>query len=316
MVKILRTAEDLKVVLQDLPAFYPKSHPMEVLINNAIAKTCEWPGMEFIVDDYPQWNVCLYRPIKNSEDYVNRQTKYGVSIFCKNTESLENFLDNPDAIDWDMPVNFHAIPRTEIFDIIRRKCLSVNPDLLWDGNEHCHVFLLSPDQIKTTTLPPGLHLGELRESHHADYVLDRWDFTEPETRPYVHYLLATASDFPNAAIFDMDTGLPCAFLLYTCDGAMGMGWVSPNYRNKGLFQIVNYELARKLFALGHKVAWTYVREDNEAAVRAYQKMGAKKCDFQIDWLVSRPRGDTGEHKAFDRHRKVENSTGDLVNTTL
>jgi predicted GNAT family acetyltransferase len=69
------------------------------------------------------------------------------------------------------------------------------------------------------------------------------------------------------------------------------GFVQPEYRKKGLYQIVNYDLAKKLVALGLPRAWVYVMSWNEASLNAYKKMGATRVDpdqYAVDWIVSMP----------------------------
>lgn len=72
---------------------------------------------------------------------------------------------------------------------------------------------------------------------------------------------------------------------------MGHGYVVPEFRNKGLFQVVNYDCAQQIVEMGQKTAWVNVHKSNDASCNAYLKLGAKCVDrdvFRVDWIDFKP----------------------------
>ena len=123
---------------------------------------------------------------------------------------------------------------------------------------------------------------------HAQLVQAHWDYSCPETLPYFQYLLSDKCLLPNSAVFDAETNVLVAHVLYSGDGAIGAGWVHPEYRGRGLYQVVIYDLCQKIFAMGQKVAWAYVSADNDASTQAFRSIGGEECDYRVDWIESFP----------------------------
>ena len=69
------------------------------------------------------------------------------------------------------------------------------------------------------------------------------------------------------------------------------GYVQPEFRGKGLYKAVNYDLASKLVANGQPATWAYVVPWNQASLEVYRKMGAKQVDrseYEVGWCMYKP----------------------------
>ncbi|GAU96506.1 hypothetical protein RvY_07941 [Ramazzottius varieornatus] len=94
-------------------------------------------------------------------------------------------------------------------------------------------------------------LGVL-SAHHAEQVNEGCKYGTERTLEYVRYLISNG--FPTGTVFT-DAGELVAYILCRTDGCMFNGFVRPNHRRKGLYQVVNYDLAGKVVALGQPTAW-------------------------------------------------------------
>ncbi|OQV25981.1 hypothetical protein BV898_00117 [Hypsibius exemplaris] len=276
----------LSVVLADLSSYRPRSMMMEQMISNTLSERCAWPGIEYVVDNFPGWSVCICRP-DGSPASVSRCTDYTVSVFSKTPEALERFLDAPGVVRWDRPVDFFAMQKTDEYDVIRRKCLAINPVLQYDKPANSDVYILELDKISTIPLPAGLRLGELGPQH-EQYVRTKWPWGfKTGVKQFLEYVLEPSNGFPNSAIFDRDR--PVAHILYTADGSIGLGLVDPDYRGKGLYQIVLYDITKKILnVIRQRVVYGYVFAGNVASARCFERMGGTKLPFLVDWLTSSP----------------------------
>ena len=136
-------------------------------------------------------------------------------------------------------------------------------------------------------LPEGFRLGELKEEH-AEQVNAEWHYGKADSLNFFKHLLRHG--FPSSAVFAPD-GRLVAHLLYKLDGSMFNGFVDPEFRNKGLYQVVNYDLACKVVAMGAPLAWVYVMPWNTASLKAYAKLGAKKVPrevYSVMWYTFMP----------------------------
>ena len=136
-------------------------------------------------------------------------------------------------------------------------------------------------------IPEGFHLGEVAEAH-AEQINSKWRYGSPASLASFQYLLR--NKFPSSGLFTTE-GRLVAYILYCPDGPLFNGFVQPEYRKKGLYQVVNYDLASKVVAMGQPIPWAYAAHWNEPSLNAYKKLGAKKVEpdeYSVCWIEFQP----------------------------
>ncbi|OWA52453.1 hypothetical protein BV898_16907 [Hypsibius exemplaris] len=286
---IVLTDSELREILPTLSDHYPKSIQLDAMIRNRLNGRCDWPGTEFVVDRYPEYSVLMCRPVKNHPNYVCWPRAYCVTLFCRNLERLEDVLREDDFVDWTQRVAFFAVEKKSVSTALLKRFHelgSIEP--MWES-DHCGiVHLLHPSHLVKSELPEGFRFGELLEAH-AEQINREWKYGTPDSLPFVQTVLR--NKFPSSGIFTSDGSRLVAYILYMTDGSMFNGYVDPEFRYRGLYQAVNYDLACKVVALGQPSAFLYVIEDNEASLRSYAKLGAKRVDpaeWCVDWQSFTP----------------------------
>ncbi|XP_055338575.1 glycine N-acyltransferase-like protein 3 [Paramacrobiotus metropolitanus] len=282
--------EELRTVHQDLANYFPKSLQMHYMIGNRIRKEPDWPGTEFVVDDFPNYTVVIRRPIAGSKDYVPWPRTASVLIFCKDVQKLESFLLANGCVDYSEPVTFFGISRNDVYPVVIELSKKLGTVDEQDPPDWGNMFLLHPEHLVKTPIPEGFRLGELREEH-AEQLNEEWRYSGGQAVPFFKQILKAG--YPTSGVFTED-GQLVAYILNLPDGCMGHGYVQPEYRNKGLFQVVNYDLATKIIARGNRTAWAYVMKWNTVSQNAYRKLGAKLVDdreFCVDWVHYHPKHD-------------------------
>ena len=174
--------------------------------------------------------------------------------------------------------------KPEEYDIIRKRCLEINPTILQDKLGNGRTFFWELKNLKVRKLPEGLRIGELNSSH-AAYVKANWAWADEHNGRFIDYLLDRRNGFPNSAVFDGQR--PVAHTLYTGDGSLGVGFVDPAYQRRGLFHQVLYNLTEKLSELGRNILFGYVAHENIPSGSAMLQMGAVE-GFNVDSITASP----------------------------
>ena len=179
---------------------------------------------------------------------------------------------------------FAAVRKPDEYDIIRKRCLEINPTIQQDKLGNGRTFFYEMKNLKVRKLPEGLRIGELNSSH-AAHVKANWAWADEHNGRFIDYLLDRRNGFPNSAVFDGQR--PVAHTLYTGDGSLGVGFVDPAYQRQGLFQQVLYNLVAKMTALGHNLLYGYVAHENIPSAGAMLQMGAVE-GFAVDSITASP----------------------------
>ncbi|XP_055338498.1 uncharacterized protein LOC129588343 isoform X2 [Paramacrobiotus metropolitanus] len=265
---------------------------MHYMIGNRIRKEPDWPGTEFVVDGYPNYSVIIRRPVAGSQDYVPWPQFPTVLIFCKDVQNLERFLCIEGCIDFSKPVNFFGVSRHDVFPVVTEVCKKFGTCEDEDPSDWANMFLLHPDHLVQKPVPEGFRLSELRDEN-IEQLNREWHYSGGQGVPFFKQLLKAG--YPTSGAFTED-GQLVAYILNLPDGCMGHGYVLPEFRNKGLYQVVNYDLAAKIVARGNRTAWAYVMKSNLVSRNAYRKVGAQMVNdevFRVDWIHYRPKQDSG-----------------------
>ncbi|GAU96511.1 hypothetical protein RvY_07945 [Ramazzottius varieornatus] len=284
---IVLSGDQMDALMTDLRLYVPKSLQVLAMLNNQRNEHRKLPGTEFVVDAYPDYSVCMSRPISTSPIFPWGAFQ-GVVIFCKNAEKLRAVLDQEDFLDWSLKIKFFAVSKLDVFPVVVEKCRrKLDAQTIARPDSIAHVFLLHPSYLEKTELPRGYRLGVL-SPHHAEQVNEEWKYGNERTLEYVRYLISNG--FPTSAVFTDEDEL-VAYILHHADGCMFNGFVRSNHRRKGLYQVVNHDLTEKVVALGQPAAWVYVMDSNQPSQNSYRKLGAKLVDpevFCVDWIEYTP----------------------------
>ena len=98
---------------------------------------------------------------------------------------------------------------------------------------------------------------------------DTWTYSNEDTKAFIKWLIR---NYATIAIHTVDNDL-AAHMIEQEDGLLGMLYVDPKHRRKGLGQLAVSELAHKTKKTGESVN---VCTDNEASYRLNVKCGFRK----------------------------------------
>lgn len=116
----------------------------------------------------------------------------------------------------------------------------------------------------------------------ADQVNRNWHYGTEATLPYIMSLIHNR--VPTSAIFTVDDHL--VVYITSKGGGMINGFVEPEYRKRGFYEVVNYDLVNKLAASGPPCAWLFVSRQSLASLNAYKKLGAEHVEaeeYSVGW---------------------------------
>jgi len=108
-----------------------------------------------------------------------------------------------------------------------------------------------------------------------------WSFSGTESSlTYLKFL--HSHGFPAIAAYTAADEL-AGFLICNSDMALAAAYVTPELRNRGLFQAMAFEWCLKMAAIGRSDTFTFVNARNTASLKSLERLGGKKSD---DWTVS------------------------------
>ena len=125
-----------------------------------------------------------------------------------------------------------------------------------------------PFYVSYSDVPEGFHISSLYESD-ADKVDDTWAYSNKSSKTFIKWLIR---NFASIAIRTADNDL-AAHMIEQEDGALGMLYVDPKHRRKGLGQLAMSELAHKIKKTEESV---FVFINNEASYRLHVRCGFTK----------------------------------------
>ncbi|OWA52452.1 hypothetical protein BV898_16906 [Hypsibius exemplaris] len=290
---IVLTRDQLEQILKTLPEYYPKSLQLDAIIRNRLAGSHVWPGTEIVADKFPDYSVILQHPIKGSHDYLPCPEHNSVTLFCRDISRLEDIVRRKDFVDWSKGVEFFAVSRHDVYPCLWKQSEELENSVENhdseepDGIDLGIVHLLNPSYLVKSEVPEGFRLGEIPECY-AEQCNREWHYGTPNSLSFFKHILR--DKFPASGIFTQDDRLVA--YIFSCEGGMFNGYVHPEYRGRGLYQVVNYDLAGKLVALGQPCSWLFVKRWNEPSLNSYRKLGAKKVhpdEFAVAWFEYEPK---------------------------
>ena len=117
-------------------------------------------------------------------------------------------------------------------------------------------------------MPEGFYISSLHESD-ADKVDDSWVYSDKESKAFIKWLIR---NYASIAIRTADSCL-VAHMLERETSFLGLLYVDPKYRRKGLGKLVVSELAHKIKKSRETV---YVHTGNEASQKLHTICGFRE----------------------------------------
>jgi ribosomal protein S18 acetylase RimI-like enzyme len=129
-----------------------------------------------------------------------------------------------------------------------------------------------------------LRIGEIQPEA-AGFINSVWEFSETgeDSLNFIQWLIETQ---PSLALYENNTLR--AYMLGQYDGSMGMLYVDPSHRKRGLAKYVITEMARKMIE-ERGYAYVFVVGNNQVSYELHQKCGFKEVCNTL-WVHYSPPG--------------------------
>ncbi|XP_055353372.1 uncharacterized protein LOC129599223 [Paramacrobiotus metropolitanus] len=285
-------------LLRHLEIFFPDTLPLYNLVWGKFNKDLPWNGIEFVADRWPQPRVVLCRPLQEvlrcgRRGYACRQVcPYTITIWSSDDNILREMLQHHKTIEWDQEIMFHGLSCPSPLETVNAVCQNLGSTTGSDESWCTDVYELKSENLPvcSTDLPSGFVLTTLTQKY-ADQINSEWYYGGgTATREYLLDILdPNRKNYPSAAVVETASGRAVSYILYEAEGNFALGYTDPDYRNKGFFRIVNYSLAKTMFARGRKIIYVQVAADNDASRNTYMKLGGKRINnWKQHWLLYTP----------------------------
>ncbi|OQV21641.1 hypothetical protein BV898_04540 [Hypsibius exemplaris] len=284
--------------LPELVAWLEKGFPASLniyfLARNKMRKNSDWPRLTFAVDEFPNISACVCRASPDSKGLPTFSNGYyAVFIHADDAGKLKHLLDQPGIIDWTQRIGFHSIQRPDNFRVLEEKCLSLGVQVMCNSVADYYVphARFAGFNIKDVhceyVLPEGYRLGPLGVEN-AQQIAEEKHYGDPAVNlAFFQHLIR--SGFASAAIFN-EENRPIAYIVQRPEGVMGAGFVNPNYRGKGYFKVVLYELLKEMGRRGETLGYADVTTGNKPSETAMTSIGGVFYDgYEGCWCEFIPK---------------------------
>ncbi|XP_055348689.1 uncharacterized protein LOC129595646 isoform X1 [Paramacrobiotus metropolitanus] len=289
----IQLPELVKAVQDD----FPRSLMIFHLARNVIRNRYSWPGLEFVVDSFPDISVCVCRPAINGQNYIPILNGYSVFTYSKNAEMFRKMIFQETVVDWTQEIMFIGISELEskiLLEYGNKACIGkfkyyglvdgFPPGALYYNLDHLNTF--------SYTLPVGFQLGTLTEQHLEQLTSERNYGNTENTRKFFRQLLK--HNHPSVALFN-ENNIPISYVLYKTEGCIGGAYTNPEYRGQGFFKIVTFELLKKLKEDGEVFIFGDTWISNIPSQNAQIAVGGKKYeDYVAYWISYTPSTNNSE----------------------
>ncbi|XP_055349928.1 uncharacterized protein LOC129596622 [Paramacrobiotus metropolitanus] len=295
------THEQLAEFLPVLEKDFPRSLPVYHVMRNVVRQRFAWPGIEFIVDDFPNPSVCIARPRKDDKSFVPLMNGYQVFVYSKDTNVFRKMLfEEPDTLDWTQNIMFADLSEPEHLVLLEGgkgfRGGTFDHLITMEGfptGEYCYYFDL-PNLDLQYEVPEGLRLGTLNPEHAVQVARERNYGHTANNIAFFRYMME--NEYPSAALFPVGSDSPIAYAIYKTEGVVGAAFIHPDYRKRGLYQVVLRALLKKLRDIGEIHVWVETMKFNLASQAGIKAVGAKEYEgHTVHWINYWPAG-----HAFDR----------------
>ncbi|XP_055344732.1 uncharacterized protein LOC129592669 [Paramacrobiotus metropolitanus] len=267
--KTLTTAE-LQEILPWLKSQFPRSLPVYHMAQNNLRNHYPyhffWPGMEFLVDRFPQPTVCICRPHSSTikQSYVSMLNGQHIFLYAANPTAFQCiWLKNySDLVHLEESVTFTDID-ADLANVLldtSERFTHVPGTEGFPNGERCFHFDLTTwnTELARIQLPSHVRLGELHTGYVDQIVANCANaYGQPQNRrAFIEYLLT--HHFPSAAIFDAKRSTPntpIAYCMYWPQGVVGHVYINHDYRQQGLFKVLLAHLLGRLWCTRVVSVW-------------------------------------------------------------
>ncbi|XP_055353327.1 glycine N-acyltransferase-like [Paramacrobiotus metropolitanus] len=280
--------DHLPVLMKELETYLPQTLAIYYVARNIVNDSkLAWPGVQFVVDQFPGHTACVVKPAPDDPEYVPRHSHRLHTVCAKNADALSNFLTTPGVIDWMKPLFFGTLwlPYAKVVtDICRKKGRCIGPEERQDFKAMGVWF--SADKLRPGPPPPeGFTVRPLTRAE-AKKVNSIWKFGgTATTEEYVLYL--HDNGFPTMGIFDQDNQM-VGYELCNAEMTLIAAYVAPEHRNRKFFQIISYEWCREMFKMGIERPYAFIAEENIPSHSAMFRLGGERADWNICWVLCIP----------------------------
>lgn len=276
MVPVLLTSSQIFELLEKLNVLGDKSFQ----IRSTLLFEQRYPSKQYQVwvDLWPEFTSILIKQ-RLSEELI--PIYY---VFTLEEERLKMLLENTDIMEWE-----HAIFRVypiEFHEIIKEASRKFGFELMRSPFEF-RLYIFNTDNLKKRcrTVPEDVTVGSLKPEI-ADVVSESWASSVYNGKevPLIRYLIA---NYPTTCLYNMK-GAPVAYELQQEYGGLGMLYVKPAYRKRGLGKLVTNFLLQKCADHGYP-PYALIADDNEESGKLHTSIGFQKKDLLFIWSNIHPK---------------------------
>ncbi|KAK7473347.1 hypothetical protein BaRGS_00035395 [Batillaria attramentaria] len=264
MIYKLLSNEEVVELKKELRHDLPGSAKMFYILSNFLQGLMA--GFEVIVDHWPSWQCIILRP--ESPDAVPSYFRHYNICHTRSVKAFRFFIQRPCVIDWNKPVCFTGVPY-DALPTLQEQSRKHGGRLSSVENRFMYAWTKSepPEELP---VPEGYTLTRLTAKD-APALCERWKHYRPDPALDL-YMQVITEQFDSSAIVTKE-GQLVAYIGMQFNGAMAMLHVDPNYRGRGLGQIVLVDLTRKLLAKGNTAYGLIPTKDTSFIATSSQKLG-------------------------------------------
>ncbi|OQV13504.1 hypothetical protein BV898_12251 [Hypsibius exemplaris] len=282
----------MPILVASLEEHFPASLNVYHLARNGARQSrLAWPGLEFFVDAFPNFQACICRMPNNKEAREMNLPPFlfanAVLPFSKDARKLEELLATDGIVDWSGKVGFCMVSNPDDLDVVRKVTAQHGGSLSKAPNSTGSGVIVHFDLTKIAlsySLPGEFYLDSLK-TEHADQIARDRNFNN-DGLECLRYILQVG--YPSMAIFTKADGKPIAYICLRPEMKLGIGFVAEQYRARGFFKIVSYELLKKLRESGEREAYTDMSPQTKGSLHAMLGIGGTLYQGTFEWLEHIP----------------------------
>ncbi|XP_014664447.1 PREDICTED: glycine N-acyltransferase-like protein 2 [Priapulus caudatus] len=219
----------------------------------------QWSGVEFVVDDWPDFGALVYRPAKGSDGkHFSKFTAKNYGLYGESRERLTRLLSIPGIVNWEKDAIFSAVRVETELDALRDA--TGERGKLVDGEPARMYYREIDEQLPDCSLPDGWTATKIPQDA-VGKLMQNWAFGTTEgAEEYIKQCL----QFPSCALWDAK-GEMMGCLMSHEYGSNGLLFVDKSVRRQGVALELAHRLQKAMLEAGRKNTFVYAAYSNEAA---------------------------------------------------
>jgi ribosomal protein S18 acetylase RimI-like enzyme len=265
---------------QYLRMFLPKSLKILGEVNVVLRQQ----GFErrFFVDGWPELTTVVATSVQKENDTL-AFTRTFITCFSLNKNNLQKLLSSVEQIEWNKSLCFVAYP-LEYLDVLEDlvKDKGGYLDTEFGKKNQAIMMSLSLEDIPKCEVEEDLSVEKVHPDA-AEYIKNTWGYSDigAGCLSYIHWLIETQ---PSVGLYKNKTLI--AHMLGQYDGSLGILYVHPSHRSRGLAKYVVANLARQMIE-SQGFAYVHVVANNQISYEMHKRCGFKDVE-NVLWLPYRP----------------------------